>query len=83
MSYRTTAPGVWTWRRCTKLTSSAAGKIRLQNDDGTIVSIQPDGSEQTRPDGTDGGYEQCEPLDDVVVYAYDGLVAPVVYTVKG
>ncbi len=31
----------------------------LANPDGTIVSIQPDGSVQSRPPGADGGYERC------------------------
>ncbi len=36
------------------------GGTVLENVDGTIVSIQPDGSVQTRPPGADGGYERCQ-----------------------
>ena len=32
----------------------------LSNPDGTVVSIQPDGSRQTRPQGTAGPWEVCE-----------------------
>lgn len=39
--------------------SVSNGGTVLENLDGTIVSIQPDGSVQTRPAGADGGYERC------------------------
>lgn len=35
------------------------GGTVLENLDGTIVSIQPDGRVETRPSGADGGYERC------------------------
>lgn len=36
------------------------GTSVLENPDGRIVSIQPDGSVQDRDPGADGGYERCK-----------------------
>lgn len=40
--------------------SVSGGGTVLENPDGSIVSIQPDGSIQNRPAGADGGYERCK-----------------------
>ena len=42
---------------------SFGDKIAFQNPDGTWLSIQPDGSEQSRPEGTTpGAYELALPI---------------------
>lgn len=65
------------WQKVTQIGSSAAGKSRLQNPDGTIVSVQPDGTVESRPDGSDGAYEQCVVSNGVVTFnPVDGLVYP-------
>ena len=33
------------------------GKVTIANADGTVVSVQPDGSIESRPAGTAGDYE--------------------------
>lgn len=40
--------------------SVSGGGAVLENPDGTIVSIQPDGRVEDRPAGADGGYERCK-----------------------
>lgn len=38
--------------------------------DGTVVSIQPDGSIESRPAGSDGGYERCSVDGQVATWYY-------------
>lgn len=44
------------------------GKSTLANPDGTVVSIQPDGTRQTRPAGTAGPWELCTIQGALAVY---------------
>lgn len=48
--------------------SVSNGGTVLENQDGTIVSIQPDGSVQDRPAGADGGYERCKVAGSVATF---------------
>ena len=64
------------WGLVDQIGSSAAGKSRLQNGDGTIVSVQPDGSIQSRPAGTDGPYEQAVVDAGIITYAGTGKAWP-------
>lgn len=52
--------------------SVRAGCVTLINQDDTVVSIQPDGSRQTRPAGTDGPYEQAQVTGTIAAYAPGG-----------
>ena len=61
--------------------SSLAGKWILFNDDKSVVSIQPNGNVDTRPEGTDGPFEQFDLIGDKFVSANEGCVAPAVYGV--
>jgi hypothetical protein len=79
--WRTATPGEWIWRGCQVNPSASIGKWTMINDDETVVSIQPDGREETRPTGSDGLYEQGILVDDKLVYTYDGLMRPIVYSV--
>ena len=44
------------------------GVFTLSNPDGTVISVQPDGSIQTRPAGTNGPFEQCTISDKGYLY---------------
>lgn len=66
---------------CVVLPSAAAGKVRVANADGRILSVQPDQREEDREPDKDGGYEQATLCGDKLVYDYDGLFAPVTYLV--
>jgi len=44
------------------------GNSRLQLGDGSIISVQPDGSVQTRPAESDGPYEWCRVSGAVATY---------------
>lgn len=44
------------------------GQVTLSNADGTVVSVQPDGSVGTRPAGTNGAYELCSLNGLTVIY---------------
>lgn len=55
------------------------GDTVVQHDDGTILSVQPDGTLQTRPAGTHGPWEICT-LDtnlNVLHFAGTGLNFPI------
>lgn len=43
-------------------------KVTLSNPDGTVVSIQPDGTRQTRVAGTAGPWELCDLQGALAVY---------------
>jgi hypothetical protein len=62
--------GAWT-HRVVPVASSHPGCSRLQQEDGSILSVQPDGRIETRPSGTDGPYEWCLVTGSAVVYAPD------------
>lgn len=47
------------------------------NEEGTVMSIQPDGSIETRPRGTAGPYECGLLLSDRVVFSPNGSNGPV------
>jgi hypothetical protein len=53
------------------------GGYFVTNNDGTILSVQPDGSVSTRPAGTNpGGYETCQ-IDSVInVLRFSGAGSP-------
>lgn len=42
--------------------------VTVSNLDGTVMSIQPDGSEQTRPDGTAGPFEKATHNGNVLTF---------------
>ncbi len=50
--------------------SSKAGKHTLSFPDGTVASIQSDGSVQDRPAGADGPFEQCDIDGQIATYWY-------------
>lgn len=64
------------WHLVNQVGSSAEGKSRLQNLDGTIVSIQPGGGVGSRPEGTDGPWEQCAIEGGVAVFTVEGVCWP-------
>src|SRR5262245_11387109 len=37
---------------------------------GEVLSVQPDGTQEYRPEGTDAAYERCSLQGDQLVYAY-------------
>jgi len=51
------------------------GYMTLSYPDGNVLSVQPDGSNQTRPAGTDGPFEACRMVGDNLVL-YDGRGDP-------
>lgn len=46
--------------------------LTISNTDGAVLSVQPDGSWQTRPAGTAGPYELCGLNGNTLVYCPDG-----------
>ena len=70
------------WSRNVK-PASVAGKFVCWNDNGTTVSVQPDGSVQERPPNTEGAFELCEIIGSHLVYdigMWDGKpTVPVIY----
>jgi len=51
------------------------GTVTLSRSDGLVISVQPDGSLQTRPAGTNGPFEQCSIVDGGYLYSSSGSVA--------
>ena len=49
------------------------GTVTLSRVDGTVVSCQPDGSIQSRPDGTNGPYERAVLSNSFVIFCPDGV----------
>lgn len=49
------------------------GFITIINLDGTVLSVQPDGSYQSRPSGTAGPYEIGRVEGDKLVYTPGGV----------
>jgi hypothetical protein len=66
-------------RRITLVPSSRAGFVTASRDDGTVISIAGNGSEESRPAGTDAEWEQAEIVDGMLVYDRHDLAVPVVY----
>lgn len=64
------------WALVEQLGSGTSGKSRLAYPDGLVVSVQPDGSLETRPAGTDGAWEQCTIDGGIAVYAGTGKAWP-------
>lgn len=54
--------------------SSAAGKSVLYNAAGMVLSMQPGGVVDYRPEGTDGPWEQATLTDGAAVYVVNGSV---------
>lgn len=48
--------------------SSKSGCSNLILMDGSVLSVQPDGSLQNRPSGTDGSFEQCQITGNLAAY---------------
>lgn len=57
-----------TLRSVTTKQSARAGYVNVIELDGTVLSVQPDGTQQTRPAGTDAGYEQGQISGGAVLY---------------
>ena len=55
----------------------------VSNVDGTVLSIQPDGSQQSRPKGTAGPYEVCTPSTTINVLTYNPAGIPFQLAYKG
>jgi hypothetical protein len=53
--------------------SSRAGAVNVINADGSVMSVQPDGSVETRPSGTDGAWEQACVNGSWIVFAPNGV----------
>jgi hypothetical protein len=51
-----------------KVNNQANGQVTLEFPDGTVMSCQPDGTIQSRPNGTAGAYELCNINGNVIVY---------------
>ncbi len=64
------------WQLVEELPSGADGKVRFQNPDHTIVSIQPGGIIGTRPDATDGPWEQAVVDGGIATYTVEGVCWP-------
>ena len=64
------------WKLVEVVASHDAGKSLLVNGDGSIVSVQPDGSIQSRPPGTDGAWEQCVISGGIALFAGTGQCWP-------
>lgn len=83
MSYQTTAftdPQKQAFVISKVNASAQPGKSTLSNPDGTVLSMQPDGSWETRPAGADGLYERCSVDGQTATYWYEfggALVGPV------
>ncbi len=44
------------------------GTVTVSNTDGTVMSIQPDGQEQTRPAGTAGPFEKAVQNGNILTF---------------
>jgi hypothetical protein len=55
-------------RPVTTKPSSRSGYVNVIESDGSVLSIQPDGSQQTRPAGTDAAFEQARICGSWIVY---------------
>jgi len=67
------------WRRVTISPSSNTGHVNAWLENGTQLSVRPDGSEETGPHGSDGAWEQAKQIGNRLVYDYAGIATPVVY----
>jgi hypothetical protein len=54
--------------------SGREGYVRVVLPDGEVLSVQPDGSLGTRPEGTDGPWEQAKRSGSVLAYSVNGNV---------
>lgn len=64
-----TAP-ILVWERGDLLPGNEAGTVavRWPKDSDTVLSVQPDGSYQTRPDTAIGAWESAKKVGDKLVY---------------
>ena len=55
-----------------------------QQQNGLVLSVQSDGTYQTRPPGSDGQYEQCLPHDSfpTLIYNPAGVPYQILYKVR-
>jgi hypothetical protein len=51
-----------------------AGGVVVTHDDGTVLSVQPNGAFQSRPAGTAGPYEVAEQSGDKLIYRPNGVI---------
>lgn len=58
-----------------KPSASAPGCVNVINQDGTVMSVQEDGTVQTRPAGSDGSFEQGAVNGNFVVFSPFGKAA--------
>lgn len=60
---------------------AAGNQFVVTNLDGTVLSIQPDGSQQTRVAGTAGPWEVCtvDPSINILHYNVNGIPYDLVY----
>ena len=55
------------------LIPQSGGLVTVAFADGTVLSVQPDGSQQHRPAGTAGAYELATVIGTVIVYNPAGV----------
>jgi hypothetical protein len=60
-------------RTVTTKPSARAGYVNVIEADGSVCSCQGDGSQQTRPAGTDGPWEQGLVSGQAILYTTDGI----------
>ena len=50
------------------LNKNSDGTVTASYRDGTVISVQPDGSIQSRPAGSNGAYERAIVAGDKIIY---------------
>lgn len=71
----TPLPNLSDLRLVTMQASSRSGCTNIINQDGTVMSVQVNGSVESRPAGTDGDFEQGMINGSWIVYAPFGQAA--------
>ena len=60
-------------RAMSRLIDIGDGMVVVELPDGTILSVQPDGRQETRPAGTRGVYERAIVSGQMLIYCPDGV----------